>query len=308
MIIDLLDRPIAYHRCFVSLTGSVTAAVLLSQAVYWSKRTGAGNEGWFWKTVDEWEEETGLSRYEQETARKILDRITPQFWEEDKRGIPRRLWFRLHLEQLEQCLENLRTSTRENPVLERGNTTNRAGKKPRTISESTPETTTIPPPGGGVEVPFPSRAAIRERLSRDQSVILDALREILPTYRRSLKLEDLAEIAQELGATGIQIREFPAWAATRYPGRAVNLFFVTDYLTQFLQENTHGPKPAPRENHSVTPRPAAPRESAQQRAAREFAREQAELEERIRAAEARERHASASPADTSGQQPPALLA
>jgi hypothetical protein len=310
LIIDLLlDRPIAYHRCFVSLTGSVTAAVLLSQAVYWSKRTGAGQDGWFWKTVDEWEEETGLSRYEQETARKILGRITPQFWDEDKRGIPRRLWFRLDLELLEQCLQNLRTSTRENPVLERGKTTNRAGKKPRTISENTPETTTIPPPGGGVEVPFASRAAIRERLSRDQSVILGALREILPTYRRSSKLEDLAEIAQELGATGHQIREFPSWAATRYPGRAVNLFFVTDYLTQFLQENTHGQKQSPRENHDHSTRAAsAPRETQQQRAAREFAEEQARLQERIRAAEERERHASAGSTDQAGQQPSALHA
>jgi len=313
LILDLLDRPIAYHRCFVTLTGSVTAAVLLSQAVYWSRRTGAGSDGWFWKTVDEWEEETGLSRYEQETARKILGRITPQFWEEDKRGIPRRLWFRLDLEQLEQCLQNLRTSTRENPVLERGNTTNRAGEKPRTISESTPDTTTIPPPGGGVEVSFLSGAAIRERLSRDQSVILGALREILPTYRRSSKLEDLAEIAQELGATGNQIREFPVWAATRYPGRAVNLFFVTDYLTQYLneaKENTHGqPKPTPRENHDQSPRSAsAPRETQQQRAARQFAEDQARLQERIRAAEERERLASTGTADQAGQQSPRLHA
>lgn len=312
MIIDLLDRPIAYHRCFVTLTGSVTAAVMLSQAVYWSRRTGAGQDGWFWKTVDEWEEETGLSRYEQETARKILGRITPQFWDEDKRGIPRRLWFRLDLELLEQCLQNLRTSTRENPVLERGKTTNRAGEKPRTISESTPETTTIPPPGGGVEVPFPSRAD-RERLSRDQSVILGALREILPTYRRSSKLEDLAEIAQELGATGHQIREFPSWAATRYPGRAVNLFFVTDYLTQYLhesKENTHGqPKQSTRENHDHSTRPAsAPRETQQQRAAREFAEDQARLQERIRAAREAERLASAGPTDQAGQQPSRLHA
>jgi hypothetical protein len=306
LILDLLDRPIAYHRCFVTLTGSVTAAVLLSQAVYWSRRTGA-NDGWFWKTVDEWEEETGLSRYEQETARKILGRITPLFWEEAKRGIPRRTWYRLDLEQLEVCLQNLRTSTRENPVLDRDKTPNRAGEKPRAISENTPETTTIPPLGGGVEVPFPSRAAIRERLSRHQSVILEALREILPTYRRSSKLEDLAEIAQELGATGKQIREFPAWAATRYPGRAVNLFFMTDYLTQYLneaKENTHGqPKPTPRENHDRSPRSAStPRETQQQQAARQFAEDQARLQERIRAAEERERHASTGSTDQAGEQ------
>ena len=301
MIIDLLDRPIAYHRCFVTLTGSVTAAVLLSQAVYWSRRTGAGNDGWFWKTGAEWEEETGLTRYEQEGARKILRSLG--FWEEEKRGIPARLWFRLDLDQLERGLNIAQTSMRKTSKQASGKPANRQAENQQTISENTSESTTTPPPGGGVEVPFPSRAAIRERLSRHQSVILEALREILPTYRRSSKLEDLAEIAQELGATGKQIREFPAWAATRYPGRAVNLFFVTDYLTQFLQEDTHGQKPAPRENHDHSPRSAsAPRETQQQRAARQFAEDQARLQERIRAAEERERHASTGPADQAGEQ------
>jgi hypothetical protein len=36
-LIDLLDRPIAFHRIFVELTGSVLAAVMLSQAFYWSR-------------------------------------------------------------------------------------------------------------------------------------------------------------------------------------------------------------------------------------------------------------------------------
>lgn len=305
MIIDLLDRPIAYHRCFVTLTGSVTAAVLLSQAVYWSRRTGAGNHGWFWKTSSDWEEETGLSRREQDTARGILRGLG--FWEEEKRGIPARLWFRLDLEQLEQLLTSEKTSLAESAKLDRRKTPNWTGGNRQTISENTPETTTIPPPDGGVEVPFPSRATIRERLSRHQSVILEALREILPTYRRSSKLEDLAEIAQELGATGNQIREFPAWAATRYPGRAVNLFFVTDYLTQYLhesKENTHGqPKQSTRENHDHSTRPAsAPRETQQQRAARQFAEDQARLQERIRAAEERERHASTGATDQAGEQ------
>ena len=305
MIIDLLDRPIAYHRCFVTLTGSVTAAVLLSQAVYWSRRTGAGNDGWFWKTSADWEEETGLTRREQDTARGILRELG--FWEEEKRGIPARLWFRLDQEQLEQLLTSEKTSLAESAKLDRRKAPNWTGGKRQTISENTSETTTTLPPGGGVEDPFSSRAAIRERLSRDQSVILGALREILPTYRRSSKLEDLAEIAQELGATGNQIREFPAWAATRYPGRAVNLFFVTDYLTQYLhesKENTHGQqKSAPRENHDHSTRPArAPRETQQQRAARQFAEDQARLQERIRAAEERERHAIADPTDQTGQQ------
>ena len=56
-IARLLDRPIAYHRCLVTLTGSVTGAVMLSQAIYWQNRCN----GDFYKTQAEWEEETGLT-------------------------------------------------------------------------------------------------------------------------------------------------------------------------------------------------------------------------------------------------------
>lgn len=142
--------------------------------------------------------------------------------------------------------------------------------------------------------------------------MLAALEEILPSERGGHGLLPLVQLAKDLGATSEQILGFPAWAAGNVlrwrSGPTKRFFLVKDYLPEYL-ETTHGkPQPAPRENHSVTPRPAAPRESAQQRAAREFAREQAELEERIRAAEERERHASAGPADTTGQQPAALLA
>ena len=58
--LNLLDRPIAYHRVFVTLTGSVKAAVLLSQAVYWQKRAKQ-TDGWWYKTAEDWEDETVLS-------------------------------------------------------------------------------------------------------------------------------------------------------------------------------------------------------------------------------------------------------
>ncbi|MCI0653669.1 MAG: hypothetical protein L0Y39_04225, partial [Methylococcaceae bacterium] len=60
---DLLDRPIAFHRSFVQLTGSVTAALVLSQAVYWQRRVSEDHDGWWYKTRSQWIEETGLSRY-----------------------------------------------------------------------------------------------------------------------------------------------------------------------------------------------------------------------------------------------------
>jgi hypothetical protein len=100
-LLDLLDRPIAFHRIFVDLTGSVTAALMLSQAVYWSRRT-RDRDGWFYRTQEEWYEETGMKRPEQETARKHLRATT--FWTEDRRGIPARVFFRVDLERLAEQL------------------------------------------------------------------------------------------------------------------------------------------------------------------------------------------------------------
>lgn len=92
----LLDSPIAYHRSFVHL-GGVTGAVMLSQAVYWSKRT-QDSEGWFWKTQVEWEEETGLTRREQETARKRL--IDAGVLIEKRAGNPAKLFFKIDFDVL----------------------------------------------------------------------------------------------------------------------------------------------------------------------------------------------------------------
>ena len=88
------DRPVAYHRTFRKITNSTVAAVLLSQAWYWSRTLPAERDGWFYKTRDEWEEETGLTRSEQETARKHL-KENGILSEESRGGIDRTLWYRI---------------------------------------------------------------------------------------------------------------------------------------------------------------------------------------------------------------------
>ncbi|MGR9108952.1 MAG: hypothetical protein ACU843_18715, partial [Gammaproteobacteria bacterium] len=89
-----LSRPIAFHRCFVDIAGSVNAALVLSQAFYWQHRIGEEpGGGWWYKTGSKWSEETGLSRHEQENARKKLK--TAGLLREKKRGTPAKMWFRL---------------------------------------------------------------------------------------------------------------------------------------------------------------------------------------------------------------------
>src|SRR5690606_10233062 len=103
----LLDRPIAFHRAFVTVTGGVLPALMLSQAFYWHPR-GSAADNWFYKTQPEWEKETGLSRWEQETARKKLRQIKTSdgvhIWEEQRRGVPARLFYRVNVLALFQCI------------------------------------------------------------------------------------------------------------------------------------------------------------------------------------------------------------
>jgi len=103
-LLQLLDRPIAFHRCFVTLTGSVTAALMLSQALYWQQRAKS-DDGWWFKTRDDWTEETGMSRREQEGARKKLRNLG--ILREDLRGVPATLWYKVDETRLLEVIANL---------------------------------------------------------------------------------------------------------------------------------------------------------------------------------------------------------
>ena len=102
-ILNLLDRPIAYHRPFAAISGSICGGVFLSQAFYWSQRT-SDPDGWFWKTQEQWFNETFMSRYEQETARKKL--IAIGVLEQKRQGLPAKLFYRIDREALEIKMQN----------------------------------------------------------------------------------------------------------------------------------------------------------------------------------------------------------
>jgi hypothetical protein len=128
-----LDRPIAFQRSFVRLTGSITAALMLSQAIYWSLRS-QGGDGWFWKTTQGWEEETGMTRREQDTARLLLrERGVLQ---EEKRGMPAKIWFRVDEEILQASLAEC-----ANQGWRKAPTKDAQKRQPSIGTESTSETT-----------------------------------------------------------------------------------------------------------------------------------------------------------------------
>jgi len=96
----LLGRCIAFHKRLVDLTGNVKASLMLSQAIYWTRHGQdiRQRDGWFFKTIEQWQRETGLSRHEQANARAVLRE--PGILEERKQGVPAKLYFRLESERL----------------------------------------------------------------------------------------------------------------------------------------------------------------------------------------------------------------
>lgn len=128
----LLDRPIAFHRPFVDLGVGVTGALMLSQAIYWSKRTRDA-DGWFYKTQIDWQDETGMTRTEQDNARKRLKAIG--VLQEHKKGVPCKVYYRIDFEALQTRLQ-------ETCKLDSGKPANSDAGNPQTITETTAETTT----------------------------------------------------------------------------------------------------------------------------------------------------------------------
>ena len=84
-------RPVAYFTIYATLTGSVTAELFLSQCGYWS---ALADDGWFYHTASQFTAETGLSRREQEMARRKL--VALGFLEEKRDGSPAKLRFRIN--------------------------------------------------------------------------------------------------------------------------------------------------------------------------------------------------------------------
>lgn len=58
-------------RPFITMTGSLEAALLLSQVIYWSDRSTM-KDGWFAKSYAEWEDELTLTQYQVSKAVKLL--------------------------------------------------------------------------------------------------------------------------------------------------------------------------------------------------------------------------------------------
>jgi len=103
LLLDVFDAPVSFHRCLVPVTGGITSALLLSQAIWTSQWLEPAADGWFLRSQEEWTQETGLSRWEQESARRALRRSG--LLEERRIGMPARLWFRVRPDAVWRALQ-----------------------------------------------------------------------------------------------------------------------------------------------------------------------------------------------------------
>lgn len=175
----LLDRPIAYHRVFKTITSSLGAAVFLSQAIYWQRRTDVD---FFWKTCAQWEEETGLTRHEQDTARKRLREL--ELVTEKLVGLPARMHYRVEIERIAELVNKL-AETRQTRFRKTGNhacsnsesqtADTRQGNK--TTTETTTKNTTHTARRGGCVVDgidFPLPKSMAHDAEKARSLLLHA--------------------------------------------------------------------------------------------------------------------------------------
>ena len=89
----LAQPPIAFHRVFVDITGSATAALLLSCLIELQEQTGVDADDWFQTSSDHIGAKSGLSRKEQATARRALRHLG--LLQERREGFPARFELRI---------------------------------------------------------------------------------------------------------------------------------------------------------------------------------------------------------------------
>jgi len=103
LLLEVFDMPVSFHRCLVPVAGGVTPALMLSQAIWTTQTLQPTEDGWFMRSQEQWTQETGLTRWEQETARRALRRAG--LLEERRVGMPAKLWLRVCADVVSRTLQ-----------------------------------------------------------------------------------------------------------------------------------------------------------------------------------------------------------
>lgn len=95
----LKRRPIAVNPALIKLTGSHTAAMFLSQAIYWEETMGRE----YYKTNEDWQKELYMSEQVFTTARQKASKYISVV----KKGLPARNFYKIDWDVLLEALDTL---------------------------------------------------------------------------------------------------------------------------------------------------------------------------------------------------------
>lgn len=95
-----LGRAVAYYPNLAKPLGGATSAILFSQLLYWHERV-EGELGTY-KTIEEIEAETGLTRREQETACKNLEKLG--ILTKTHKRLQHRMYYKLNPEAFDKAM------------------------------------------------------------------------------------------------------------------------------------------------------------------------------------------------------------
>jgi hypothetical protein len=136
------QNPIAYYPIYRSVTGSTTAAIALSQLLFWHTAVKCRK---FYKTDAEIREETRLTENEWRTAKKIIKGL--DFVSIEVKGVPARTYYDFDYLLLAEAVgkaaeSEIQSSYVESTKLGQLNPRNKDGGIHTTITENTTENTT----------------------------------------------------------------------------------------------------------------------------------------------------------------------
>lgn len=239
-----LGRPVGYYPSLTAITGGAKETILLCQLAFWDGKQH-DQAGWIYKSQAELTKETGLSRYEQETARRNLRR--KGFLVEKLAGVPATKHYKINMDAVNRAWSDFVSgkqkegcsSMGKNNILVCGKPANLSAETPHTITENTSEITT--------EKKEEAKDSFLDPLKDKRKEIKDLVQEIndlktskvthgkyMGTIHPAYRLMQIFEHLPDEAKVGVLVQVF----AGLFPQKGVNFPTVTakanDMFTKIL--------------------------------------------------------------------------
>ena len=216
---------IVIPRIFIRVINDLSAALLLSQIIYWGERT-QDKDGWFAKSYEDWNDELGLSKFQVSSAIKKLENFgveTKKRRSKFYKGAPT-LHYRFNMdkiiEEMSKYLESeetsqyeseetLRTYTEITTEIIKDISASADAHTIENISEDNqPEADEETAPPKGKEQPPKASKPKAEAKPRERDAMYDAVCEHLNGIQSA---EDLKQMQAADGYTTTRIGQFSNW-------------------------------------------------------------------------------------------------